>query len=362
MFIIDVFRFSLNLFYLPFKLLKTRRKITFISRQSNTTPLEFSMLVDSLKNEDIKIVTISRKIEKNIVSLFINFLLFFKEMYHIATSKILIVDGYCILSSCLKHKKDLIIMQTWHANGIIKKIGLQTLTSRSEKERKLAIKMNMHKNYDYVLSSSCETSKVFMEAFGVKKENMLEIGTPMLDYLYNKQYLIKDRDKLFPKNNKLNIVYMPTIRKNCKLDMTNLINNFDFNKYNLYVKLHPIYIDNNIDHRINVIKDYSGEQVLSIADYVITDYSNIAFEAILCKVPVLFYLPDDDNYRKNPGLNIDVLKEIPEYSSKDIKEILLMLEKYYDYNIASNFAKKYIEYYDGKCVKRIKKFIMNKIK
>ena len=362
MFIIDVFKFSLNLFYLPFKLLKSRKKITFISRQSNTTPLEFQMIIDSLKKENIEIITVSQKIEKNIKSLFINFLLFFKEMYHIATSKMLIVDGYCILSSCLKHKKDLIILQTWHANGIIKKIGLQTIPSRSKKARKLAIKMNMHKNYDYVLSSSKESSKVFLEAFDIKEENLLEVGTPMLDYLYYKKYVIKNGDKLFPKNNKLNVIYMPTIRKNSKLDMNELVNNFDFEKYNLYVKLHPIYQDDNIDPRIKVIKGYSGEQVLSLADYVITDYSNIAFEAILCNIPVLLYLPDHEEYVKDPGLNIDVLTEFSKYSSQNIKDILKMLDDEYDFKFSNKFAKKYIEFYDGKCVKRIKKFILNKIK
>ena len=362
MFIIDIFKFGLKLFYLPFKLLKSRKKITFISRQSNTLPLEFSMIVDSLKGENIEIVTSSKKIEKNLKSLFVNFLLFFKEMYHIATSKMLIVDGYCILASCLKHKKDLIILQTWHANGIIKKIGLQTIPSRSKKGQKLALKMNMHENYDYVLSSSKETSKVYLEAFGVKEENLLEIGTPMLDYLYDRKNQIKNANKLFPRNGKLNVVYMPTIRKHSKLDMSELINKFDFSKYNLYVKLHPIYQDDNLDPRIKVITGYSGEQVISIADYVITDYSNIAFEAILCKVPVFFYLPDYDDYIKDPGVNIDILKEIPEYSSKDISDIMNLLNCEYDFNVANKFTKKYIEYFDGKCVKRIKKFIMSKLK
>ena len=362
MFLIDVFKLFLNLVYLPFKLLRTRRKITFISRQQNTTPLEFKMIVDSLKDCDIKMVTISRKIEKNFKSLLINFLLFFKEMYHISTSRMLIVDGYCILSSCLKHKSDLIIMQTWHANGIIKKIGLQTIPSRSKKEQTLALKMNMHKNYNYVLSSSKETSKVFKEAFGVRTPHILEIGTPMLDYLYNKEYVIKDGDKLFPRNGKLNVIYMPTIRKNSKLDMSDLINNFDFDKYNLYVKLHPIYKDEIHDERVKVIEGYSGEQVLSIADYVITDYSNIAFEAILCGVPVLFYLPDDDEYRRDPGLNIDILKEIPMYASKDVNEILSMLDDDYNHEVALTFANKYVSHFDGRCVKRIKKVILKKIR
>ena len=359
MFVLDICKFLENIIYLPFKLFKTKNKITFISRQFNSTPLEFQMIIDSLKDADIKIISVAKKLEKNPKSIIENFFLFFYEMYHIATSKMLIVDGYSVMASTLWHKKNLIIMQTWHANGIIKKIGLQTLESRSNFGRKLAIKMNMHKNYDYVLSSSKESSKVFLEAFDIKKEALLEVGTPMLDYLYNKGYIIKD--KFFDRKGKKNVIYMPTLRKGEKLDMSELVNNFDFDKYNLYLKLHPEYVDNNVDKRLKFVNNYSGEQVISVADYVITDYSNIAFEAGLEGVPVLLYTPDIDTYKNNPGLNIDIEKEFKKYTSKDIKEILKMLDAKYDFAYLDKFVKKYIEYYDGKCVERIKKFILEKL-
>lgn len=359
MFLLDVCKFLENVIYLPFKLFRTKRKITFISRQFNSTPLELQMIIDSLKGEGIKTVSIAKKLEKNPKSVIINFFLFFYEMYHIATSKMLIVDGYSVLTSTLWHKKNLIIMQTWHANGIIKKIGLQTVESRSKFGQKLAKKMNMHQNYDYVLSSSKESSKVFLEAFDIKKDALLEIGTPMLDYLYNKGYKIKD--KFFDRHGKKNVIYMPTLRKGEKLDMSELVNGFDFDKYNLYLKLHPEYVDNNVDKRLKFVTNYSGEQVISVADYIITDYSNVAFEAGLEHVPVLLYTPDIDTYRHNPGLNIDIEKEFKKYISKDIKDILRMLEEKYDFDYLDKFVKKYIEFYDGKCVERIKKFILEKM-
>ena len=358
MFLLDVCKFLENVIYLPFKLLKAKRKITFISRQGDKTPLEFQMIIDSLKDEDIKTVSIAKMLHKNPINLIENFFLFFKEMYHIATSKILIVDGYCILASTLKHKKNLTIIQTWHANGIVKKIGLQTLESRSNFQKKLAVHMNMHKNYDYVLSSSRETSKVFCEAFGVKMKNILEIGTPMLDYLYNGENKIDD--KPYRKNNKPNIVYMPTIRKGEKLNMDELFNNFDFDKYNLYLKLHPAYEDNTINKKINIIKGCTGEEALSLADIVITDYSNIMFEAGLQGKKVFLYIPDIDKYKHNPGLNIHIDKEF-KYAYKKFDDLLEALNEKYDQKYLKDFVNKYIETYDGKCVERIKDFILEKI-
>jgi len=358
MFLLEICKFIENIIYLPFKLFKTKRKITFISRQFDKTPLEFQMIIDSLKDEDIKIISIAKMLHKNPKSIIENFFLFFKEMYHIATSKILIIDGYCIMASTLKHKKNLTIIQTWHANGIIKKIGLQTLNSRSDFQRKLAIHMNMHQKYDYVLSSSKESSKVFLEAFDIKKNNLLEIGTPMLDYLYN--YENKISDKQFKKNNKPNVVYMPTVRKGEKLDMSELINNFNYDKYNLYLKLHPAYFDDNIDPRVNLIKGYTGEQVISIADYIITDYSNIMFEAALQKVKVILYIPDIDKYKNNPGLNINIEKEF-KYTYRNVSDVIGMLDKKYNMDYLTKFTNKYIETYDGKCVERIKEFLLDKL-
>lgn len=358
MFLLDICKFIENIIYLPFKLFKTKRKVTFISRQFDSTPLEFQKIIDSLKDENIKIVSIAKTLHKNPISVIENFFLFFKEMYHIATSKILIIDGYCVMASTLCHKKNLIIIQTWHANGIIKKIGLQTLDGRSKFQRKLAVHMNMHKKYDYVLSSSKESSKVFLEAFDIKKKNILEIGTPMLDYLYNGEYIIEDKD--FRKNNKPNIVYMPTVRKGKKLDMSELINNFNYDKYNLYLKLHPAYQDDNIDKRANIITGYTGEQVISIADYIITDYSNIMFEAGLRKIKVLLYIPDIDEYKKSPGLNINIEKEF-KYTYRNINDLFDTLDKKYDMNSLTKFTNKYIETYDGKCTERIKDFILKKL-
>ena len=132
-------------------------------------------------------------------------------MYHLATSKVVVVDGYCIPVSILVHKKRLVIIQTWHAAGIIKKIGLQTVENRSKLGKRLAKHMNMHKNYSYVISSSKESSKVFMEAFNVRREQILEFGTPMLDYIYDKKNRKKEEIlKNNPHIEKPVILYLPT--------------------------------------------------------------------------------------------------------------------------------------------------------
>ena len=365
MIIIDLFKIILNLIYVPFKYLKKQNKILFLSRQTNTVSLEYRMIIEEiLKHKNIKIVTITKKIDKNIISYICNFFLIFKQMYHLGTTKVVITDGYSIPVSILNHNKELIIIQLWHANGIIKKIGLQTLNNRTPFQRKLAIKMNMHKNYTYVISSSKETSKVFKEAFGVSNKQLLNYGTPMLDYIYynhnNKKEEIMEKYKL-DKNKKI-IVYLPTYRKE-KIHYDTFINNVDYEKYQLVIKRHPVDKENIINKNVTIIKNYIAEDILSIADYVISDYSNVVFEAILSKKRTYCYIYDYDIYEKEFGFNIDLKENFGKYSFENIDELLNQIEKEsYDYKYAQKFASKYIENFDGNSTRKIANFIINKYK
>jgi len=366
MFLIDIFKVVLNIVYIPFKFLKTKNKILFLSRQSNKPSLEYNYVINGIREKDssIEIVTITKMLEKNIFSYITNFVLFFKQMYHIATSKVVVVDGYSILISILKHRSNLVVVQLWHANGIIKKIGLQTLSTRTEKDRKLAIKMNMHKNYTYVISSSSETSKVFKEAFGVNDNQIKNYGTPMLDYIYNKE---NDKGSLLRKKYNLStdkkmVLYLPTYRK-YEFGFEELLKNFDFKNYQLVIKTHPIVKFDSIDSRVVVMNEELAEDVISVADYVITDYSNVAFEAILSGKKTYFYVSDYNRYRNKCGFNIELKKEIKKYTFAKFKHLMNCIkEDDYDMNLSNKFANKYIENFDGKSTNRIVEFLVNLIK
>ena len=61
--------------------------------------------------------------------------------------------------------------------------------------------------------------------------------------------------------------------------------------------------------------------LLHSADYVITDYSTVAFEAGYANRRVLFYVPDIEEYRSSPGLNVDPMAELPTLSSTSAREL-----------------------------------------
>ena len=115
-FIIKIINFILNVIYLLFKCFRRRKQITLISRESNNITTDFKLLSEELKKElpDYKIVVLCKKMDNKLLYAFH----MLKQMYHISRSKVVILDTYCYLISNLKHKKDLVVIQIWHAIGI----------------------------------------------------------------------------------------------------------------------------------------------------------------------------------------------------------------------------------------------------
>ena len=279
--------FFLNIIYAFIKLFPTHKnKITFISRQSNEITLDFKLLTDDLKkNRNLELVILCKRLESGVLNKIKYGLYIFKLMYHIATSKVVILDSYCIPICLLHHKKNLKVIQIWHALGSLKKFGYSSLDLEDGRSSKLAKVMKMHKNYDYILVSSKKCKKNFASAFGYQEDKMIVMSLPRVDYLLNKKVKENIVRKFFTiyeacNNQKKNILYCPTHRLHKKYNLDKIIKAVDYKRYNLLIKLHGgneyIYVDGK---NINKAKEinFLGLELLFVADYVITDYSAIIY-------------------------------------------------------------------------------------
>ena len=103
--------------------------------------------------------------------------------------------------------------------------------------------------------------------------------------------------------------------------------------------------------------------MLSIADYIITDYSAISIEASILEKPLYFYLYDLDEYQKTTGLNIDLKKEMPGCCFKNAKDLIKAIEKdNYDIENVKKFKTKYIDNLDGTSTEKLVKYIVGELK
>lgn len=363
---IKCFILILKIIYFPIRLLKVQRKVVYISRQFNKGTLDFDWIVKDMEEKypNVKNVVLAKRLEKGIINKITYFFHMLVQMYHISTSKVVIVDSYCIVVSVLNHKKETKIIQIWHAISAIKKFGYQTIGKTTGADKVIADAMCMHKNYDYVLCSSKITAKYFKEAFNIEKEKIKYLGLPRLDYI-----LKEDKEKTqeiyntYPElKGKINILYVPTFRKFKKVKINDVIQRIDTNKYNLIVKLHPLDKKNyTYLQKDGVIYDdtFKSYDLLKMCDKVITDYSSLAMEASLLHKPLYFYIYDLKQYQEDPGLNFDFKKEkIGIYSTNSPKKIVNMLERDYDFAVLENFRKRYIETESDSYTGDLTKFIM----
>ena len=351
----------LNIVYFFIKALPTRNKIVMISRQSNEVGLDFKLLGDELNNK-YKVVylckTLDGGVKSRVKTKVLYFFHMFRQMYHLATSKVCILDSYCPTVSILKHKKKLTIIQIWHSVGTMKKFGYTVLGKKEASNMEIAKIMKMHQNYSFICASSEAYKKHIASGFGVD-DNKIKIYTlPRIDLLKNKKYEKNIRNNIYntyPKlKNKQNIVYAPTFRKDeseFNKYLNKLIKCINFSKYNLIVKLHPLskVVVNN--KKVIVDKKYSTFDMLFIADKLISDYSCIIYEAGVRKIPLYFYNYDIDKYLDVRGIALDY-NELPGYTQNDASKLVKDLEKEYDMAYLNKFINKYVSN-TSNCTKKL---------
>ena len=224
--------------------------------------------------------------------------------------------------------------------------------------------MCMHKNYDYVLAPSKVTAENYIKAFNVQEENIKYLGMPRIDYLLKTDDDIKNKIyNLYPNlKEKVNVLYVPTFRKGEKVNLDEIVEKIDTDKYNLIIKLHPLDLkeyDYKTKEGIIYEKRFKTYDLIKVADKVITDYSSLAMEAGLLNIPIYFYTYDIEKYKEDPGINFDFENEkIGKYQTTNAQELIELLDEEYDYGILKDFKEKYISIDLNNVTENISKFIM----
>ena len=333
---------------------RQKEKVTFLSRQSDTMSIDFKLLKEMFNKETtLKIEVLCKKIPDNLGGQIGYCFYIVKCMYHIATSKACIIDGYNIPVSSLKHKKGLEIVQIWHAMGAIKKFGYQILDMEEGDSRRIAEIMKMHAGYTCITCTSKATRQIYSQAFNTDIEKIKVLGMPRIDYI------LDEKTQAASEQTKETILYVPTFRKNEEIELDKLINAVDEEKYNLIIKLHPL-------DKTELDEKYTSTQstieLIKKADYVITDYSAVAFEVAILDKPLFFYLYDIEKYENARGLNIDLQQEMPNSTKTEIEDIISIIENNtYNYEELKKFKEKYVETTDRNNTKRIVEYVLSKI-
>ena len=344
-------RAVLNIIYFFHKAAPVKNQICLVSRQSDTPSLDIVMLEAELTRQspETEIRVLCRMIGPGIkgkISYFFHMIT--TQMHMFATSRVIVLDGYCINACVLKHKKSLKIVQMWHAMGALKKFGWLSVDKNGGYPETIAKGMRMHKNYDVVFVGSEACKPIMAPAFSCSEKIMEVMPLPRCDLILSKEYNEEIRAQIYEKfpqiKEKKVILYAPTFRKNADIKpyVEELIEAVDYEDYALIVKLHPLDKERIASNKAIIDSDFSSMQWLSSADYVVTDYSAIVFEAALAGKPIYRYAPDMERYSVCQGLT-DVFFEVPGPISKDTENVICAIEsEECDLGAVQAFADEYI--------------------
>lgn len=172
------------------------------------------------------------------------------------------------------------------------------------------------------LATSQHTVHSLETNFTLKKSGICITGQPRNDVLFkvNRNQIL---NSIGIDEHKKAIIYMPTYRgKSLGEDamgkiLVDLYNSIELdkelNKDNavLIAKLHPLTPHVDIQNRDNfIVLDYANvhgnQELMGACDELITDYSSCFVDYALLERPIIFYVPDEENFIKNSE---DVEKE-----------------------------------------------------
>lgn len=364
----------LYFFKIQFNICKTfplRSKVTFVvSFGGNSKFIYEEMLRQGINDDVVFLCKGSCKSEfeafkgnKVIDFESVNLIDMFRGIYHLATSKKVIVDNYYGFLSVTAFRENVECIQVWHAAGAIKKFGMADASFGKRSQRAQERFLRVYEKFDKVIVGSDALANIFMKAFNLSAGNVVKTGIPRTDLFFDKNVTGKIAAGLTSEDKDIQgkkvILYAPTFRDdelsefNLKLDI-DLMQKELGNDYVLFLKLHPaIKGQTNFEQEYpGFVYDYSNYSningLLLITDILITDYSSIPYEFALLNKPMIFFPYDLEEYQKQRGLWDDYESLVPGpvvYTTGDIVDKI----KQESFNLAQIeiFSSKWNQYSKG---------------
>lgn len=233
-----------------------------------------------------------------------------QRLKKLASNRWILLDDYTKFIYPLRFPKTTRVVQVWHSTGAFKRMGF----ARMGRPGSTVASSLTHRNYTHVTVSSKDVVPAFCEAFGLPQSKIYPIGVPRTDLFFDAEATDAIRQEFYARYPELHgkklVLFAPTYRGDTRqqahypdawFDPAALIAKLP-EEYVLGIKLHPFIekpmaIPEAFAHRIY---DFSAEReinpLLLVTDTLITDYSSVIFEYAFLNRPIIFYLPDLENY------------------------------------------------------------------
>ncbi|MUV36908.1 Teichoic acid poly(glycerol phosphate) polymerase [Lentibacillus sp. JNUCC-1] len=288
-----------------------------------------------------------------------------RYFYELCTAKV-IITNFRTTDLFVKRKQQYYI-QTWHSSLRLKQIEKDAEASLPQRYITMAQKDS--RKCDLLLSGCQRSTEIFKRAFWYTGE-IFEHGTPRNDMLVqgdpSKQAFIRDRLNVTGKNV---VLYAPTFRKDGNMDVYDL----DYDRlakrltdkyggeWTILIKLHPHLMSQSDqiiqgDHVRDVTAYDDIQELLMVADVLISDYSSLIFDFSITKRPCFLYVPDLMDYRQKERalyFDIEALPFPSAQSNQDLMETIMSFDEENYHRQMGAFLAEVGSYEDGRAAEHL---------
>ncbi|WP_156837201.1 CDP-glycerol glycerophosphotransferase family protein [Nesterenkonia alba] len=296
------------------KLLPVQKKVVLMTRDLRQSRVDFALLKEAISSHHpeyrIKVIRHKKLSAGYLIAAL-------REMYHLATCRGILVDGYIIPVSVLNHRKDLPVGQIWHALGGFKNFAYMVTGTPEGPDPKVAQVMRMHQNYTFMCAAGTVPTEIFARAFHIDRELIKPLGAARIDYLLDEQRTAAAREKILTRYPELatgrTVLYTPTSRRGRGIPYQRLAAAFAQQADDadtLVIIPHPQdKTELPADNGTLIGTEFNVLDWLTVADVVITDYSAVTYEAALLDIPTVYWAYDLEEFRASRGLPMENYEE-----------------------------------------------------
>ena len=294
-----------------------------------------------------------------------------RYFYELATCRIFVTN-----LRMLKHfqkRKGQFYIQLWHGSLCTKMIEKDAENTLSPNYIKRAKRDSQQ--MDILISGCQKMTDIFSNCFWYDGP-ILPSGNPRQDIMFgNNKHIIKHvRKKLKINESTKILLYAPSFRKDHNLEYYNLdcsklcevFQNKFGGKWKTLIRLHPniSYLSDRLTKELPDVIDVSSydeiQELLLVADAVISDYSSLIFDYAITKRPCFLYTPDLESYtHSDRGLYFNI-QDLPFPYSKTIEELCQTISSFseskYKKDVES-FWESIGSFEDGHSCERVVKYI-----
>ncbi|MCI5934289.1 MAG: CDP-glycerol glycerophosphotransferase family protein [Lachnospiraceae bacterium] len=268
---------------------------------------------------------------------------------------VFICDNFLPVASC-KKREETVVVQMWHAGGMLKKYAYDT-----PRDIPKFYKGNVFRNYSLIITSDKNCNSAYISGMRADPRIVQGLGLSRTDRFYSEDYkqkCVRQFYDRYPEAKEKKIaLFAPTFRGNASVPEiidTSFLKDLEKSlgdEWILVTKMHP-HLQKHIGKDACPIPT---EQLLPVADVLISDYSSVIYDYLLLERPIVYYVPDLQYYIENDQFYIDYY-EMPGTiveSQEDLATAIQEAQQNFDLQRLRVFKQKYMGACDGHALERL---------